>query len=607
MPFFFSERLPVPTIKSYCTMSVLVFLFSIAYAHNAFQESDVNDGETSYSFQEVFLEEPFCLWSLINMAYCGLFLFGKAVQQLILGDLRTTEEQHIQDKFWNFVFYKMIFVFGVINVQTLHEMLCWSAWFSMIGFFHILGQMCKDRFEYITSSPATPRHVHMKLFLLILAIFLSSIILSFVAVYIGYPEGLSIFVFMMEECVLLGLKSLLLLSRYTIRLFDLVQTNKWDGKAKVVYYINLSIELLYYGVDLVYHFHMLLWSNVFLSLASLVLYWNIQTLLVEIRKKLTAHTMFKKILKSVDIRFPMAVEEEIDLFADHCAICWDTLEQARKLPCGHLFHHTCLCSWLQQDISCPTCRRSLSNDMGITNIISPGQQNNDINADNLQNLAENVQDAGNEGGFRNYFFYLDGQQIANWFPSFSIEVFHGRMEDQEQEVNDMGQQLFSMFPNISHEVILEDLRRTHSIEATADNILEGSINTTVVASEESAQQITAEQTPAILDSTDDDTANTIVSEQISDTESLLGESSGTDEQSVTDSDTTRNCTFNTTNATRSNPVRRRRFLTKTTLARNASDSSSASDQQPVKSETEERRALMLGAIDRRSNSANNVP
>lgn len=75
--------------------------------------------------------------------------------------------------------------------------------------------------------------------------------------------------------------------------------------------------------------------------------------------------------------------------------------------------------------------------MGITNIISLGQQNNDINADNLQNLAENVQDTGNEGGFRNYFFYLDGQQIANWFPSFSIEVFHGRMEDQEQEVNDM--------------------------------------------------------------------------------------------------------------------------------------------------------------------------
>ena len=48
-----------------------------------------------------------------------------------------------------------------------------------------------------------------------------------------------------------------------------------------------------------------------------------------------------------------------------------------------------------------------------------------------------VSENENRGGYRNYFFYLDGQQIANWFPSFSIEVFHGRGEDREQEVNDM--------------------------------------------------------------------------------------------------------------------------------------------------------------------------
>lgn len=29
--------------------------------------------------------------------------------------------QHMKDKFWNFVFYKFIFVFGVVNVQYLNE------------------------------------------------------------------------------------------------------------------------------------------------------------------------------------------------------------------------------------------------------------------------------------------------------------------------------------------------------------------------------------------------------------------------------------------------------------------------------------------------------
>ena len=41
---------------------------------------------------------------------------------------------------------------------------------------------------------------------------------------------------------------------------------------------------------------------------------------------------------------------------DQCAICWDEMESARKLPCGHLFHSPCLRSWLEQDTSCPTCR-----------------------------------------------------------------------------------------------------------------------------------------------------------------------------------------------------------------------------------------------------------
>ena len=60
--------------------------------------------------------------------------------------------QHIKDKFWNFVFYKFIFIFGVMNVQEMEEIVLWCTWFSVLGFLHILAQMCKDRFEYVISS-----------------------------------------------------------------------------------------------------------------------------------------------------------------------------------------------------------------------------------------------------------------------------------------------------------------------------------------------------------------------------------------------------------------------------------------------------------------------
>ena len=58
--------------------------------------------------------------------------------------------QHLKDKFWNFLFYKFIFIFGVMNVQTLEEVVSWVAWFTILGFFTLLTQLAKDRFEYVS-------------------------------------------------------------------------------------------------------------------------------------------------------------------------------------------------------------------------------------------------------------------------------------------------------------------------------------------------------------------------------------------------------------------------------------------------------------------------
>lgn len=56
----------------------------------------------------------------------------------------------MKDKFWNFIFYKFIFVFGIVNVQYLHEIVLWVSWFSALGFLHLMSQLCKDRFEYVS-------------------------------------------------------------------------------------------------------------------------------------------------------------------------------------------------------------------------------------------------------------------------------------------------------------------------------------------------------------------------------------------------------------------------------------------------------------------------
>ena len=113
----------------------------------------------------------------------------------------------------------------------------------------------------------------------------------------------------------------------------------------------------------------------------------------------------------------MASQEEIDGNSDDCAICWDEMNSARTLPCGHLFHNSCLRSWLEQDTSCPTCRTSLK-----------GQQ------DELIDLIEDQSDGEEEfldivrTHQRNPLFYFNSSRYTNhpflsWLPTISIEGF----------------------------------------------------------------------------------------------------------------------------------------------------------------------------------------
>ncbi|NXS61074.1 AMFR ligase, partial [Brachypteracias leptosomus] len=174
-------------------------------------------------------------------------------------------------------------------------------------------------------------------------------------------------------------------------------------------------------------------------------------------------------------RFAVATPEELAANNDDCAICWDSMQSARKLPCGHLFHNSCLRSWLEQDASCPTCRMSL-------NITDSHHVREDHQRENLdENL---VPAAGAEGRPRlnqhNHFFHFDGSRIASWLPSFSVEVMHttnilGITQASNSQLNAMAHQIQEMFPQVPYHLVLQDLQLTRSVEITTDNILEGRI------------------------------------------------------------------------------------------------------------------------------------
>ena len=92
---------------------------------------------------------PFILQPLVNLAYCLLILLSHSVQKSVFGNLRASEQENIKDQFWNLVFYKVVFVFGVVNVQEVEDAVGWCFFVSVIGFLQVARQLCKERHNYV--------------------------------------------------------------------------------------------------------------------------------------------------------------------------------------------------------------------------------------------------------------------------------------------------------------------------------------------------------------------------------------------------------------------------------------------------------------------------
>ncbi|XP_057318277.1 E3 ubiquitin-protein ligase AMFR-like isoform X2 [Microplitis mediator] len=497
MPTVFLARLPVPSFRVYTAISIAIFSCSIYYAaqiikdpgwrsnHTIFTPGDDhsngtktangNDSrKTSMHFKELLaciIQEPVCFWPLMNIAYCSLILLGKTIQKLVFGELRASERQHLKDKFGNFIFYKFIFVFGVLNVQYADEIVLWWAWFTALGFLGLLSQLCKDRFVYLSFSPTTPGWSHARLLGLLAAILSLSLFMLLISTAAAFFfVSFNTYAFMAAECILLAVRTIHVMLRYAIHLYDTrssPRSSSSDKRGPLAYYTELICELTVLAVDFLHHVHMLLWSNILLSMASLVICMQLRYLFHEIQRRITKHRNYLAVLNHMEQNYPMAVPEELAENSDNCAICWEKMDSARKLPCSHLFHNSCLQSWLEQDTSCPTCRLVLSM-----------QANRRDNTAELR--TESPESQTSVGRNDNHFFHFDGSRYVSWLPSFSVEVTHNRLRGDiltlahsNSQLDAMARQVMHLFPHYPRNVVLEDLRITRSVELTVENILDG--------------------------------------------------------------------------------------------------------------------------------------
>uniref|UniRef100_A0AAY4DNU7 E3 ubiquitin-protein ligase AMFR n=1 Tax=Denticeps clupeoides TaxID=299321 RepID=A0AAY4DNU7_9TELE len=481
MPLLFLERFPWPSLQTYTALSALLLAATMLSSYTAVTEPGLDDTKAAGAWTlpaDVLVHmvsDNLFVWVMVNTACCLLMLVAKVIQWVVFGPLRVSEKQHLKDKFWNFIFYKFIFIFGVLNVQMVEEVVLWCLWFAVLIFLHLMVQLCKDRFEYLSFSPTTPLSSHVRVLALLASMLMCCVLLAVLCALVGHVHSMHTVAFMAAECLLVTVRTGHVIIRYSIHLWDLNHEGTWEGKGTYVYYTDFLMELGLLCFDLMHHIHMLLYGNIWLSMASLVIFMQLRYLFHEVQRRLRRHKNYLRVIDNMEARFAVATPDELVANNDDCAICWDSMTSARKLPCGHLFHNSCLRSWLEQDTSCPTCRMSLNiNDGGNER----GERDQEPLADDM--AAGPGAEARPHLNQHNHFFHFDGSRIASWLPSFSVEVMHttnilGIAQANNSQLNAMAHQIQEMFPQVPYHLVLQDLQLTRSVEVTTDNILEGRI------------------------------------------------------------------------------------------------------------------------------------
>lgn len=104
-----------------------------------------------FPFLSHLIEEIWCIFQVVvNSVCCAAATFGWVLRWFVFGRLRAQETQQLRDRFWNFVFHKFVFVFGVLNATYVDEVVLWTFWFMSVGLVYLLTSLAQDRFKYVS-------------------------------------------------------------------------------------------------------------------------------------------------------------------------------------------------------------------------------------------------------------------------------------------------------------------------------------------------------------------------------------------------------------------------------------------------------------------------
>ncbi|XP_027864845.1 E3 ubiquitin-protein ligase synoviolin isoform X2 [Xiphophorus couchianus] len=285
---------------------------------------------------------------LYIQAFVLVFLLGKIMRKVFFGQLRAAEMEHLIERSW-YAVTETCLAFTVFRDDFSPRFV---ALFTLLLFLKCFHWLAEDRVDFMERSPNISWVFHLRVLSLLGLLAVMDFLFVNHACHSIITRGASVqLVFGFEYAILLTM-ILTTFIKYVLHTVDLQSENPWDNKAVYMLYTELFtgfIKVLLYIAFMT----IMIKVHTFPLFAIRPMYLAMR----QFKKAVTDAIMSRRAIRNMNTLYPDATPEDLQASDNVCIICREEMVTgAKKLPCNHIFHSSCLRSWFQRQQTCPTCR-----------------------------------------------------------------------------------------------------------------------------------------------------------------------------------------------------------------------------------------------------------
>ncbi|XP_024518489.1 E3 ubiquitin protein ligase RIN2 isoform X1 [Selaginella moellendorffii] len=329
------------------------------------------------------LQSSLTIVLLANLLVNFFVVLALCMKTIFFGTLTLLETQKVVERMINYVLFKGLFLTWVVQPEMM-QIALWLAWFAVLGFLKMFQGLARDRLDRLNASPTATVYAHLRVFSVLVLVLLSDLFWIQLCLVVFKDTGISTFMLLLFEPLSIAFETLQAVLVHGVQLLDTWQrqsldtspaaTNglqpdrsvagaSWEWKGMIVRNFSFGMDLLSLFLALGHCLHIWWLRGLAFQVVDAILFLNLRALLSAILKRIKGFMRMRTAMSTLQGALPDATQEELLAYDDDCAICKEPMVKAKRLPCAHLFHLSCLRSWLDQGLadtySCPTCRRPL--------------------------------------------------------------------------------------------------------------------------------------------------------------------------------------------------------------------------------------------------------